>query len=105
VEVSGKKRRLEPMSMTTPSSTDEEAAAWLFLTAPDGGGIEEGSLFPEKRLRRERGLGVTYYEWRFGSAGGRHGILVPLPSGVRTFSATSCLYPLRLLFLSASNFA
>jgi hypothetical protein len=81
----------------------------LLFTAPDCGGLEEGSPSPVERLRgggsRERGLGVTYYEWRFGSAGGRHGILVPLPSGVRTFSATCCLYPLRLLFVSDSNFA
>ncbi|GJN34280.1 hypothetical protein PR202_gb22929 [Eleusine coracana subsp. coracana] len=67
----------------------------LLFTAPDGGGLEEGNLSADERLRRERsrerGLGVTYYEWRFDPASGRDGIVVPLPSGVRTFLATCCL--------------
>ncbi|KAK3129793.1 hypothetical protein QOZ80_6BG0484800 [Eleusine coracana subsp. coracana] len=58
----------------------------LLFTAPDGGGLEEGNLSADERLRRERsrerGLGVTYYEWRFDPASGRDGIVVPLPSGV-----------------------
>ncbi|TVU09017.1 hypothetical protein EJB05_42455, partial [Eragrostis curvula] len=58
----------------------------LLFAAPDGDGLEEGNISADERLRRERsrerGLGVTYYEWCSGSAGGRDGIVVPLPSGV-----------------------
>ncbi|KAJ1259382.1 hypothetical protein BS78_10G150300 [Paspalum vaginatum] len=58
----------------------------LLFAPPDGSGLQEGNLCAEERLRRERareqGLGVTYYEWRFGSDSGRDGIVVPLPSGV-----------------------
>ncbi|KAG2657932.1 dipeptidyl aminopeptidase 4-like [Panicum virgatum] len=61
----------------------------LLFGPPDGGGLEEGNLSAEERLRRERarerGLGVTRYEWRARLSGGhssRAGIVVPLPSGV-----------------------
>ncbi|KAF7071139.1 hypothetical protein CFC21_076539 [Triticum aestivum] len=61
----------------------------LLFAPPDGGGLEEGNLSAEERLRRERsrerGLGVTRYEWRARRSGGpssRAGIVVPLPSGV-----------------------
>uniref|UniRef100_A0A0A9CXI5 Dipeptidylpeptidase IV N-terminal domain-containing protein n=1 Tax=Arundo donax TaxID=35708 RepID=A0A0A9CXI5_ARUDO len=54
----------------------------MLFAPPDGGGLEEGNLSAEERLRRERGLVATYYEWCFGSASGRDGIVVPLPSGV-----------------------
>ncbi|KAJ4808301.1 Dipeptidyl peptidase 4 [Rhynchospora pubera] len=56
--------------------------------APPGGGLDEGSLSVEEKLRRERarerGLGVTRYEWRPRRAalGPRGGIVVPLPSGI-----------------------
>lgn len=62
----------------------------LLFGPPDGGGLEEGNLSAEERLRRERarerGLGVTRYEWRArlpGTPASRAGIVVPLPSGVR----------------------
>ncbi|CAN6169925.1 unnamed protein product [Urochloa humidicola] len=58
----------------------------LLFAPPDGGGLQEGNLSAEELLRRERareqGLGVTWYEWRFGSDTGPDGIVVPLPSGV-----------------------
>jgi dipeptidyl-peptidase-4 len=61
----------------------------LLFGPPDGGGLEEGNLSAEERLRRERarerGLGVTRYEWRArhsGESSSRAGIVVPLPSGV-----------------------
>jgi dipeptidyl-peptidase-4 len=63
----------------------------LLFGPPDGGGLEEGNLSAEERLRRERtrerGLGVTRYEWRARHSGSsRAGIVVPLPSGVSGFS-------------------
>ncbi|KAL5208107.1 hypothetical protein ABZP36_032542 [Zizania latifolia] len=61
----------------------------LLFGPPDGGGLEECNLSAEERLRRERarerGLGVTRYEWRArlpGTPPSRAGIVVPLPSGV-----------------------
>ncbi|KAL6602721.1 hypothetical protein ACP70R_043082 [Stipagrostis hirtigluma subsp. patula] len=58
----------------------------LLFAPPDGGGLAEGNLSAEERLRRERarerGLGVTYYEWCFGSDADGDGLIVPLPSGV-----------------------
>ncbi|WVZ76796.1 hypothetical protein U9M48_024729 [Paspalum notatum var. saurae] len=60
----------------------------LLFGPPDGGGLEEGNLSAEERLRRERarerGLGVTRYEWRArhsGAPSSRTGIVVPLPCG------------------------
>ncbi|KAG8070567.1 hypothetical protein GUJ93_ZPchr0006g41716 [Zizania palustris] len=61
----------------------------LLFRPPDGGGLDECNLSAEERLRRERarerGLGVTRYEWRArlpGTPPSRAGIVVPLPSGV-----------------------
>lgn len=71
----------------------------LLFAPPDGGGLEEGNLSAEERLRRERsrerGLGVTRYEWRARRSGGpssRAGIVVPLPSGVRNFPSNLLLF-------------
>lgn len=71
----------------------------LLFGPPDGGGLEEGNLSAEERLRRERarerGLGVTRYEWRArlpGTPASRAGIVVPLPSGVR-ISQTANPFP------------
>lgn len=56
----------------------------LFFSRPDGG-LDENSLPPEEKLRRERlrerGLGVTCYEWVKTSSGGRR-IALPLSAGV-----------------------
>ncbi|XP_020097438.1 uncharacterized protein LOC109716420 isoform X1 [Ananas comosus] len=64
----------------------------LVFGPPDGGGLDEANLSPEEKLRRERarerGLGVTRYEWRArpaastAAAAVKPGIIVPLPTGV-----------------------
>ncbi len=54
------------------------------LVNPPGGGVDEGNLSTAEKLRRERlrerGLGVTRYEWAKGGVGAR--LMVPLPGGV-----------------------
>lgn len=60
----------------------------LVFGPPDGGGLDESNLSEEEKLRRERsrerGLGVTRYEWRAKSCSEKPGIMVPLPAGVRS---------------------
>lgn len=60
------------------------------LVTPPGGGVDEGNLSTAEKLRRERlrerGLGVTRYEWAKGGFAPR--LMVPLPGGVR-FSPTT----------------
>lgn len=56
----------------------------LIFSPPDGG-LDEDNLSPEEKLRRERvrerGLGVTRYEWvKTGSD--KKTVMVPLPAGV-----------------------
>ncbi|KAG6513577.1 hypothetical protein ZIOFF_023909 [Zingiber officinale] len=63
----------------------------LVFCPPDGGGLDESNLLAEEKLRRERsrerGLGVTRYEWKSRStssscsAPGKPTIMVPLPNG------------------------
>ena len=63
----------------------------LVFGPPDGEGLDEEKLSEEEKLRRERsrerGLGVTRYEWRSknSSSSERPAIMVPLPAGVRSF--------------------
>lgn len=56
----------------------------LFFSPPDGG-LDESNISPEEKLRRERlrerGLGVTRYEWVKSSTKKKE-IMVPLPAGV-----------------------
>lgn len=72
--------------------------------APPGGGLDEGSLSVEEKLRRERarerGLGVTRFEWRPRRAAlePRGGIIVPLPSGVCFLFSFCRLFCLCLLY-------
>ncbi|XP_042400332.1 uncharacterized protein LOC121990210 [Zingiber officinale] len=64
----------------------------LVICPPDGGGLDESNLSAEEKLRRERsrerGLGVTRYEWKSRSTSsscstpGKPTIMVPLPNGV-----------------------
>ncbi|KAG1335026.1 dipeptidyl aminopeptidase 4 [Cocos nucifera] len=64
----------------------------LIFSPPDGGGLHESNLSAEEKLRRERsrerGLGVTRYEWRARSPSSscfpprKPTIMVPLPAGV-----------------------
>lgn len=53
------------------------------LVSPPGGGVDECNLSTAEKLRRERlrerGLGVTRYEW---AEGGTHRLMVPLPGGI-----------------------
>lgn len=55
------------------------------LVTPPGGGVDEGNLSTAEKLRRERlrerGLGVTRYEWA--KSGFAPRLMVPLPGGVR----------------------
>lgn len=57
----------------------------LFFTPPDGGGLDEDNLSEEEKLRRERsrerGLGVTRYEW-VKTSSKKTTIMVPLPAGI-----------------------
>ncbi|CAA0812995.1 prolyl oligopeptidase family protein [Striga hermonthica] len=59
----------------------------LFFSPPDGGGLDEDNLSAEEKLRRERlrerGLGVTRYEW-VKSSSKRKRVMVPLPTGIYT---------------------
>uniref|UniRef100_A0A2P2L8S3 Uncharacterized protein MANES_01G183000 n=1 Tax=Rhizophora mucronata TaxID=61149 RepID=A0A2P2L8S3_RHIMU len=56
----------------------------LFFSPPDGG-LDESNISEEEKLRRERsrerGLGVTRYEWMETSSN-KKSIMVPLPAGV-----------------------
>jgi hypothetical protein len=77
--------------------------------APPGGGLDEGSLSVEEKLRRERarerGLGVTKYEWRprRSELGPRGGIFVPLPSGVCFLFSICLCFSCSLFIVSASD--
>lgn len=66
---------------------DVAARQQRLLVSPPGGGVDEGNLSTVEKLRRERlrerGLGVTRYEW---AKGVPSRLMVPLPSGV-------CLHP------------
>lgn len=56
----------------------------LFFSPPDGG-LDESNISPDEKLRRERsrerGLGVTRYEW-VKTISKKKTIMVPLPGGV-----------------------
>ncbi|GMY07514.1 isoform 2 of dipeptidyl aminopeptidase 4 [Fagus crenata] len=76
----------------------------LFFS-PLGGGLDESNISPEEKLRRERlrerGLGVTRYEWVKTSTKKKE-IMVPLPAGIY-FQDFSCSNPdLKLPSVSCS---
>lgn len=60
----------------------------LVFSPPDGG-VDESNISPEEKLRRERlrerGLGVTRYEWVKTNLKMKF-IVVPLPAGVGSLS-------------------
>lgn len=66
----------------------------LFFSPPDGG-LEENNLSAEEKLRRERsrerGLGVTRYEWVKMSSK-RKRVMVLLPAGVCCLTLTCFLF-------------
>lgn len=55
------------------------------LFSPPDGGLDENNISPEEKLRRERsrerGLGVTRYEW-VKTVLKKNSVMVPLPAGV-----------------------
>ena len=57
----------------------------LIFSPPDGG-LDESNISSEEKLRkerlRERGLGVTRYEWVKTTNSKKKAIMVPLPAGV-----------------------
>ncbi|KAI9073263.1 hypothetical protein K1719_044785 [Acacia pycnantha] len=57
----------------------------LIFSPPDGG-LDESNISPEEKLRRERlrerGLGVTQYEWMKTTNSKKKAIMVPLPAGI-----------------------
>lgn len=65
------------------------------LFSPPDGGLDESNISPEEKLRRERsrerGLGVTRYEW-MKSSSKKKTIMVPLPAGIY-FQDLSSLKP------------
>lgn len=75
---------------------DVAARQQRLLVSPPGGGVDEGNLSTVEKLRRERlrerGLGVTRYEW---AKGVPSRLMVPLPGGV-----SFTLHPLCLLEFS-----
>lgn len=66
----------------------------LFFSPPDGG-LDESNISAEEKLRRERlrerGLGVTRYEW-VKTSSKKKTIMVPLPAGIY-FQDLSCPKP------------
>ncbi|XP_015878462.2 uncharacterized protein LOC107414785 [Ziziphus jujuba] len=66
----------------------------LIFSPPDGG-LDESNISPEEKLRRERlrerGLGVTRYEW-LKTSSKKKAIMVPLPGGIY-FQDLSSLKP------------
>ncbi|OVA14701.1 Peptidase S9 [Macleaya cordata] len=66
----------------------------LVFSPPDGG-LDENNISPEEKLRRERlrerGLGVTRYEW-VKSCSNKKTIMVPLPAGIY-LQGLSCSKP------------
>ncbi|KAE8676180.1 calcineurin B-like protein 7-like isoform X1 [Hibiscus syriacus] len=71
----------------------------LFFSPPDGG-LDESNISPEEKLRRERsrerGLGVTRYEW-VKTISKKKTIMVPLPGGIyfQDFSGSEPVLKLR----------
>uniref|UniRef100_A0A1D1ZB44 Dipeptidyl peptidase 9 n=1 Tax=Anthurium amnicola TaxID=1678845 RepID=A0A1D1ZB44_9ARAE len=68
----------------------------LVFSPPDGGGLDESNLSAEEKLRRERsrerGLGVTRYEWRAKPCSEKPAFVVPLPAGIY-LQEIGCLGP------------
>lgn len=66
-------------------SFDLKTSKQELLFSPLDGGLDESNISPEEKLRRERlrerGLGVTRYEW-MNTSSKRKSIMVPLPAGV-----------------------
>lgn len=63
------------------------------IFSPPDGGLDESNISPEEKLRRERlrerGLGVTRYDWVKTPSAKRKAIMVPLPAGVSLFDPSN----------------
>ncbi|XP_042481268.1 dipeptidyl aminopeptidase 4 [Macadamia integrifolia] len=74
---------------------DLETCKQELVFSPPDGGLDESNISPEERLRRERlrerGLGVTRYEW-VKSTSMKKTVMVPLPTGIY-FQDLSCHKP------------
>ncbi|KAI3975610.1 hypothetical protein MKX01_017523 [Papaver californicum] len=72
-----------------------ETCTQELLFSPPDGGLDENNISPEEKLRRERlrerGLGVTRYEWVKGCSEEKT-VMVPLPAGIY-FQGVSCSKP------------
>lgn len=78
----------------------------LIFSPPDGG-LDESNISPEEKLRRERlrerGLGVTRYEW-LKTSSKKKAIMVPLPAGVCTLSpVVNCCLLCYLIYIYNNN--
>lgn len=64
---------------------DRKTNTQELLFSPPNGGLDESNISPEEKLRRERlrerGLGVTRYEW-LKTNSKRKAVMVPLPAGI-----------------------
>ncbi|KAK7282566.1 hypothetical protein RIF29_11461 [Crotalaria pallida] len=75
------------------------------LFSPPDGGLDESNISPEEKLRRERlrerGLGVTRYEWVKTSSKGK-AVMVPLPAGIYIQDISNSKVELKLPSISGS---
>ncbi|KAG8663151.1 hypothetical protein MANES_01G183000v8 [Manihot esculenta] len=78
---------------------DPKTGKQELLFSPLDGGLDESNISPEEKLRRERsrerGLGVTRYEW-VKTSSKKKAIMVPLPSGVHFQELCSSKVELKL---------
>ncbi|KAE9608869.1 hypothetical protein Lal_00020036 [Lupinus albus] len=75
------------------------------LFSPPDGGLDESNISPEEKLRRERlrerGLGVTRYEW-VKTSSKRKVVMVPLPAGIYIQDVSNSKVELKLPSISGS---
>lgn len=75
------------------------------LFSPPDGGLDESNISPEEKLRRERlrerGLGVTRYEW-VKTNSKRKTVMVPLPAGIYFHDISHSKAELKLPSIPAS---
>ncbi|XP_015934351.1 uncharacterized protein LOC107460501 [Arachis duranensis] len=75
------------------------------LFSPPDGGLDESNISAEEKLRRERlrerGLGVTRYEW-VKTSSKRKALVVPLPAGIYVHDISNSKSELKLPSTSAS---
>eukprot|EP01018_Ginkgo_biloba_P039565 Gb_09864 [translate_table: standard] len=83
---------------------DPSTQTHSLLFSPPGGGVDESNLSAADKLRRERsrerGLGVTRYEWAKGEQS--HRLMVPLPEGIYVQDIPGSELVLRVESTSAS---